>query len=131
MEMKERNELQKAWLKSAKEDFKIAEDLIGMRHYQWALFLCHIAIEKVLKAIYIKIKDQYPPPIHKLEKLAVDCKIELSENQIGDLREMTTFNIEARYDIIKDKLYKKATKEYTKKYFEITKKLLSYFISFI
>ena len=131
MEIKERDELQRAWLKSSKEDYKIAEDLIDMKHYQWALFLCHIAIEKVLKASYIKINDQYPPPIHKLVKLAADCKIELSEEQVDDLREMTSFNIEARYDIIKDKLYKKATKEYTKKYFQKTKNLLNYFISLI
>jgi len=131
MEIKERDELQRAWLKSSKEDYKIAEDLIDMKHYQWALFLCHIAIEKVLKANYIKINDQYPPPIHKLVKLATDCKIELSEEQVDDLREMTSFNIEARYDIIKDKLYKKATKEYTKKYFQKTKNLLNYFISLI
>ncbi|PJA55423.1 DNA-binding protein [Candidatus Roizmanbacteria bacterium CG_4_9_14_3_um_filter_33_18] len=131
MEIKEKDELQKAWLKSAKEDFQIAKDLVGMKHYQWALFLCHIAIEKVLKANYIKIKDQYPPPIHKLAKLATDCKIVLTEVQINELKEMTTFHIEARYDVIKDKLYKKATKEFTLKYFEITKELLNYFISLI
>lgn len=131
MEIKERDGLQKAWLKSSKEDFRIAEDLVGMKHYQWALFLCHIAIEKVLKANYIKIKDQYPPPIHKLVKLAQDCEIKLTEDQINDLREMTTFHIEARYDIIKDKLYKKATKKFTLKYFGITKKFLKYFISLI
>lgn len=38
MEIKEKDELQKAWLKSAKEDFQIAKDLVGMKHYQWALF---------------------------------------------------------------------------------------------
>ena len=128
MEKKEKEELQKAWLKSSKEDFQIAEDLIGMRHYQWALFLCHIAIEKALKANYIKIIDQYPPPIHKLVKLAQDCKLVLTEAQINDLKEVTMFHIEASYDVIKDKLYKKATKEFTLKYFEITKKLLNYFI---
>lgn len=131
MEIKEKEELQKAWLKSAKEDFQIAGDLVSMKHYQWALFLCHIAIEKVLKANYIKIKDQYPPPIHKLVKLAQDCRLVLTEAQMNDLKEMTTFHIEARYDVIKDKLYKKATKEFTLKYFEITKKLLNYFISLI
>jgi len=112
MEKKEKAELQKAWIQSSKEDFRIAEDLIGMKHYQWALFLCHIAIEKVLKAIYIKVKDQYPPPIHKLAKLAQDCRLVLTEAQLDDLKEMTTFHIEARYDVIKDKLYKKATKKF-------------------
>jgi len=38
MEQKEKAILQKAWVKSAKEDFKIAEDLVGMKHYQWALY---------------------------------------------------------------------------------------------
>ena len=128
MEIKEKEELQKAQLKSAKEDFKIVEDLVGMKHCQWARFLYHIAIEKVLKANYIKIKDQYSPPVHKLVKLAQDCKLVLTEAQINDLKEMTMFHIEASYDVIKDKLYKKATKEFTLKYFEITKKLLNYFI---
>lgn len=131
MEKKEKAELQKAWIESAEEDFQTAEGLIRLKHYHWALFLCHIAIEKVLKANYIKIKDQYPPPIHKLVKLAQDCRLVLTEAQLDDLKEMTTFHIEARYDVIKDKLYKKATKEFTLKYFKVTKKLLNYFISLI
>ena len=118
MEIKERDELQRAWLKSSKEDYKIAEDLIDMKHYQWALFLCHIAIEKVLKASYIKINDQYPPPIHKLVKLATDCKIELSEEQVDDLREMTSFNIEARYPDYKNEFYKKCDQQFTSFYIE-------------
>lgn len=131
MEIKEKEYLEKAWLKSAQEDFETAEDLVRLKHYHWALFLCHIAIEKVLKAIYIKVKDQYPPPIHKLAKLAQDCRLSLTQTQLDDLEEMTTFHIEARYDVIKDKLYKKATKEFTLKYLEITKKLLHSLTSLI
>ena len=131
MEMQEREKFILAWVNSSKEDFQIAEDLVKMHHYQWALFLCHLAIEKVLKANYIRVMDQYPPPIHKLLKLAQDSQLVLTDTQINDLREMTSFHIEARYDIIKDKLYKKATKDFTLKYFDSTKKLLKYFISLL
>ncbi len=37
------------------------------------------------------------------------------------LKEITTFNIRARYDNIKLEFYKKATREYTEKWFSTAK----------
>jgi hypothetical protein len=53
--------------------------------------------------------------------------LEIDEETQNYLAEITTFNIEARYDILKERLYKKATKDYTKKYLEITAKLINNF----
>ncbi|EKE14776.1 MAG: HEPN protein [uncultured bacterium] len=131
MEIKKRDELQKAWLKSAIEDLETAKDLFKLGRFSGCLFFCHLVIEKTLKAIYVKVNDTYPPPIHKLVNLANLSKIELDTEIKLYLTEISTFNVEARYDIFKEKLYKKATQEFTQKYFNITKELFIKFKSLI
>jgi len=123
MKIKERDDLQNAWLKSAIEDLETAKDLFRLGRFSGCLFFCHLVIEKVLKSVYIKVNDAYPPPIHKLVNLANLSKITLDKNLKLYLTEISTFNVEARYDIFKEKLYKKATKQFTLKYFNITKEL--------
>lgn len=123
----EKELLHKAWLKSAIEDLKIAQDLFKLKYYSYALFFCHLSLEKILKTIYLRQNKKYPIITHKLAKLAVACKIKLNTEQIDYLNEITTFNIEARYDVVKEKLYKKATKEFTQKYLDITNKLFKHF----
>ncbi len=129
MESLEKSQLITAWMGSAKEDLETAKGLVSLKRYRGALFFCHLALEKILKAAYVKTNDRYPPPTHKLAKLARESKIEVSEEQIDYLSEITTFNVEARYDIFKEKLYKKATREFTLKYLRITQELFEYFLS--
>ena len=127
MKNKEKNELIKAWLSSSNEDFQTAKGLFDLKRYSGTLFFCHLSLEKILKALFLKKNDNYPPPTHKLLRLANLSKLEIDEETQNYLAEITTFNIEARYDILKERLYKKATKDYTKKYLEITAKLINNF----
>ena len=127
MEIKESDKLQKAWVKSADEDLKTANDLFKLGRFSGCLFFCHLVIEKTLKAINIKVNDTYPPPTHKLISLANLSKLELTKEHKLYLTEITTFNVEARYDIFKEKLYKKATSKFTRKYLDITKELFVQF----
>lgn len=127
MNITEKSKLIQAWQKSAEEDLLTADDLFKIGRYSGALFYCHLALEKILKALYVKINDTYPAPIHRLAKLAKDNRISLSDEQINYLNEITTFNVEARYDIFKEKLYKKATKQFTQKYLDVTHDLFVYF----
>ncbi|PIQ69852.1 DNA-binding protein, partial [Candidatus Shapirobacteria bacterium CG11_big_fil_rev_8_21_14_0_20_40_12] len=48
--------------------------------------------------------------------MASEAGIELTEEQKQDFKEITSYNIEARYDDIKLSFYKKATKEYALKW---------------
>ena len=58
-----------------------------------------------------------------LLKLANESKINLSDNLKEDFREISRFNITARYDDYKFAFYKKATKEFTEKYFNKAKEI--------
>ena len=80
-------------------------------------------MEKILKALAVKKIGKSAPYVHDLLDLANIAGIELSEEQKELLREINTFNIRARYDNYKSDFYKRATKKYTIKHFELADKL--------
>lgn len=115
----------KFWRKSAEQDLKVAEDNLKLGHRHWALFFFQLVLEKILKSLIIKRKNKTPLPTHDLVRLALEAGVELTNEQKADLKEITSYNIEARYDDIKLSFYKKATKEYTKIW---AKKCKEYFL---
>lgn len=58
--------------------------------------------------------------------LASDAELQLSEEQKRALKEITSFNIEARYNSFKREFYKKVTREFTKKWFRKAKEIYSW-----
>ena len=78
-----------------------------------ALFIGHLMIEKLLKALYVNINNNYPPFIHNLLRLAEKCDLKLTEDQKLFLVTVTAFNINARYDDYKMSFQQKCTPEYT------------------
>ena len=42
------------WLKQADYDYETAEAMFKTGRYIYAIFMCHLAIEKTLKGLYMK-----------------------------------------------------------------------------
>ena len=86
------------WLDSAAHDWDTAENLFSAEKYDWCLFLGHLVLEKILKAIFVQDNNnQLPPKTHNLIKLAENTHISLTEEQKFLLDEINDFNLEARY----------------------------------
>ena len=86
------------------------------KRYNWALFVGHLMIEKLLKAYYLKSKQDYPPYIHNLLRLAELAEMKVTKEQKVFLVTVTAFNINARYDDYKLSFQKMCTFEYTSKW---------------
>ena len=110
------------WLKSSQQDWEAAQDLLKSKKYHHALFFVHLSLEKLLKAKITEKLEIAPPATHNLNQLVNKITQSTSE-QIDQFNEITKFNLEARYDDYKLAFYKKATPEYTLKWFEIATKL--------
>ncbi|MBI3582322.1 MAG: HEPN domain-containing protein [Nitrospinae bacterium] len=106
------------WLKSAAHDLEVAETLIKNQKYDWCLFIGHLVLEKVLKAFYLRDKEEQPPKIYNLVKLAENTTLNLSNEQKQLLGEINRFNIEVRYTDYKNDFYKLCTREFTEEYFK-------------
>jgi HEPN domain-containing protein len=111
------------WSEGASDAMDTAEKLMIVGKYHHALFFCHLTLEKQLKAKYTEVTNEPPLPVHNLLRLAELSGIALSVDQKEQMREINTFNIEARYDDYKLRFYKKATKEFAQKWFTITQEL--------
>jgi HEPN domain-containing protein len=84
-------------------------DMYKTKHYDWALFMGHLSIEKLLKAVYLKNIDENPPLIHDLRRLAEKANLSLTAEQQILLDSISRFNIRARYDDYKQTFYKLCT----------------------
>ena len=101
------------WVESSFDDFKTMNNLCKSKSYNWALFVGHISVEKLLKALYVKLHEKHAPRIHNLYRLAELCNIELSDEYSDWLDTITSFNINARYDDYRKEFYNLCTHEYT------------------
>jgi HEPN domain-containing protein len=108
------------WLEGAEYDLEAGRSLLKIGKFPYALFFGHLAIEKTLKALFVKNRKKHAPYTHSLPFLAEKAGLNLSEELMDKLAEFTEFNIEARYPGERKDFYAKCTKKFTnKKFLEI------------
>lgn len=108
------------WRDLSDYDITTAKYMFETKRYPYCLFLCHLSIEKALKALIVLRTKKHAPFSHNLVDLAKHTNIEFSNEQKNLLADLTEFNLEARYPEWEKKFYKKATKQYTELYFKQT-----------
>ena len=86
------------WVESSAQNHATMLNLIKSKEYSWALFIGHLVIEKLIKAVYVKQLHQHPMFKHDLLWLVKKTELEIPLDYIDWLDEVTTFNINARYD---------------------------------
>ena len=77
------------------------------------MFFGHLTIEKTLKAIFTDKNNKTPPFSHNLVYLSEKAGLELNDENLELLEEVSDFNLEARYPDDKFSFYKKSTMEFT------------------
>ena len=60
------NDKHEEWLKQADYDMGTADAMLRSGRYFYAVFMCHLSIEKSLKSLYVKVVDDIPPKTHNL-----------------------------------------------------------------
>jgi len=121
--MKNKQALIDYWVKCSQMDFEAALELFKSQKYPHCLFFAHLSVEKLLKAIYVNLKEEHSPITHNLLLLAKESGLNLDETQVKLFSEITTFNIEARYPDEKFRFYNKCTFEFTDKYIKTIEEL--------
>lgn len=117
------------WLISSERDYQTMKNLYNSKDYNWSLFLGHLVIEKVLKALYVKKLQKHPLFTHDLLRLADKIGLTLSKEQEEWLDEITTFNLNARYDNYKQEFFRLCTQKFTLYWIDNIKNLRKWLIS--
>ncbi len=118
----------KYWINLSDYDFETAEAMLVSKRYLYVGFMCQQSVEKLLKAMYVKVKNDVPPKTHKLNNLInqIGIESELSIKYLETIDKLDPLNIEARYPTYKDELMKILTNEYCLEIIKETKELLEW-----
>ena len=101
------------WISRSDQDFETMMRLYNSKDYHWSLFIVHLVIERLLKALVVKETKNHAPFTHDLRRLSKLTGLDFSDDQKRMLDTTTTFNLNARYDDYKQDFYKKCTSVYT------------------
>ena len=85
------------WMRQADYDFDTAMAMFNSGRYFYAVFMCHLSVEKALKAVNLAHNKQPPPKTHNLVLLAELLPFSASEEQTDFLFNLSRANVATRY----------------------------------
>ncbi|WP_298270231.1 HEPN domain-containing protein [Geobacter sp.] len=88
----------KNWIATSNYDLRTAEAMLKAGRYLYVVFMCHLALEKMLKAILANsFPDSTPPKIHSLVRLYKKAGLALPENFMEFVEQLDNVSIVTRY----------------------------------
>ncbi len=87
------------WRDEAYEALRAAEVLLANLRYVESGFFCHLAAEKMLKALVAQRTHRTPPRIHALWRLAGIAGVEgdFTAKPVDTIADLSVFQVEGRY----------------------------------
>lgn len=116
------------WTELADYDIETAELMYSGGRWLYVGFMCHQAVEKILKAHWCAVRNDDTPYLHNLLKLAQSSGLatKMTPEQTKLVANLMPMNIEARYPTYKEELSKRLTAEYCRKLIDDTKELMTW-----
>ena len=87
------------WLALAQYDLATAEAMLQTGRYLYVGFMCQQAVEKLLKACYVKHRNATPPYTHNLLRLMAELPWngEMDASLVATLESLNSYYLESRY----------------------------------
>ena len=102
------------WLGQADYDMDTADYMFEGGRYFYAVFMCHLSIEKALKGLYQKKLSQEPPRVHNLIYLLNKIGIKPAEPIGRFIVKLNEASVATRYPEEIEKLQKDFTRRIVK-----------------
>ncbi len=114
------------WLRQAQYDMETADYLFEGERYFYAVFMCHLSIEKALKGLYVKRFNKTPPKTHNLIYLIEFINIDIPENHYDVIFTLNRISVPARYPNNLQTILKEFNKSKTIEVIEQSKEVLKW-----
>lgn len=121
----------KNWLDSAQYDLETAEHMFNTGRYIYTIFMCHLALEKMLKAKIEEITGKTPPKVHDLEYLTELAKLSPDEDIGKFIVEITNLSVATRYPRDFQQMLKNFSRERVELILTKTKEVFQWIKKFI
>lgn len=87
----------KEWFRQADYDMGAAHTLFDGGRYIYAVFMCHMAIEKALKGLYFKKHQKQAPKTHNLLHIADEIGLQPPQNILDFIIKLNRQSVVTRY----------------------------------
>ena len=114
------------WLKQADYDIDTADAMFSSMRYFYAVFMCHLSIEKALKGLYFKVLREIPPKTHNLLYLLQKIGIRPETEVEKFITKLNTASVATRYPDELDKIQAAYTKEISLEMITKSKEVLAW-----
>lgn len=85
------------WLTQSEYDLGTAQAMLESGRYIYAVFMCHLAVEKALKALVVRRTGDAPPRTHNLVQLVALAEPDLTDDEISFLTRLGAAGVTTRY----------------------------------
>lgn len=114
----------KNWLDMVEYDLTTAKQMLKTGRFVYVIFMCHLAIEKALKAIVCEETNKVPPKTHDLIYLINLGKVVLPGDLLDFVGVINNAGIVTRYPEDLSKLILSYPKEITREYLDKTSEVI-------
>ena len=114
------------WLKQADYDMDTADVMHSNGRYFYAVFMCHLSIEKALKGLYYKVLYEVPPKTHNLLYLLNKIGKKPAQESEKFIIKLNIASVATRYPDDLEKIQAAYTEEVTKDMITKSKDLLKW-----
>jgi len=111
------------FIKSAEYDLHTAEFMLKSGRYIYVIFMCHLSLEKMLKAITTEITQKISPKSHNLIYLLKLGNIQLPSELFNFIAKINNASIVTRYPEDFSKILESYPESVAKEYLSKTKEI--------
>jgi HEPN domain-containing protein len=114
------------FLFSSDYDFITAKYMLKTERNVYVIFMCHMAIEKLLKAIVAEVTDKVPPKTHNLIYLTKLANLNIPEDLFDFIAKINNASVVTRYPEDFKRLIEDYPEDVAKEYLKNTEKVLQW-----
>ena len=85
------------YINSAEYDLQTAQSMLDSGRYIYVIFMCHMSIEKMLKAIVAEVTRKTPLKTHNLIYLVKLAKVQFSQELFDFVAKLNNVSVATRY----------------------------------
>ena len=111
------------FIQSAEYDLETAKYMFNSGRYIYVVFMCHLCIEKISKAICAEVLKKNPPKTHNIIYLFKIGKIQIPKELFEFVAKINNASVVTRYPEDFQKLLKAFPREIAKEYLSKTEEV--------
>ncbi len=85
------------WIALSDYDLETARHMLASGRFLYVIFMCHLALEKMLKAYFIEVTQSIPPKTHDLIYLIKKSELALPQAYLEFIGKINNASVPTRY----------------------------------